>query len=609
MIAQVLNRTDKVIQLRILVGLLGLESPTTSTSKSTSSANVVSSSPTDPDETTPEIYRILQQAQTSGYEDWVRSIAGLIQGIMFQDQQDGSRESCRGEEAKVLLETAARDILQPIQELLVVTIRDDDDNDDNDDDHTATGTATATATPDMNTFFAPYRYALIQHSLLVEILPECTSNPHFVVNQEAEFLTKDEEMELKKAREEQEHKLPTTTTIKTTTTTATALSSSSTMPNGNGTTTTQPLPAGFRPTKLVKDPAKGGGKLGLPAKPKTNMFMPTKKPIGATTAGRGSQQLQQRGGAGGGAGGSSGAGMIKPTLHTRKAGAAQALLMKSKLQQRLAAKGVMTGHSNLPGGHATTAATGGKFGAGRAALKSNTSKMKMIDVSEVDTLNKEQAKREEQGTMNHNTSMSSRKRKILDAAAQKGLKKGGVTKREVTIQAADHPANDSRPPAASTDLTSPKPTADSATATGTTSATTASNMSDLASATLTSAAEPAMDPLQQLQLLHQSAGRVPPASYQQQQQQQQSQAIQQPAEWQLLLKDRSNKLSDQDRARVVQFFELHVNPTPEQPVYKMKLHEERTTDPRTGQAIKETYYLELDYSTFTSKQSKKVKRY
>ena len=41
----------------------------------------------------------------------------------------------------------------------------------------------------------------------------------------------------------------------------------------------------------------------------------------------------------------------------------------------------------------------------------------------------------------------------------------------------------------------------------------------------------------------------------------------------------------------------------------MKLHEQRSNDPTNGQAIKETFYLELDYSTFTSKQSKKVKRY
>lgn len=80
-------------------------------------------------------------------------------------------------------------------------------------------------------------------------------------------------------------------------------------------------------------------------------------------------------------------------------------------------------------------------------------------------------------------------------------------------------------------------------------------------------------------------------------------------DWQMLLQTRSNKLSIQDRFRVQKFFVQRFNPTPDQPVYKMKLHEERTTDPQTGQAMKETYYLELDYTTFTSKQSKKIKRY
>ena len=41
----------------------------------------------------------------------------------------------------------------------------------------------------------------------------------------------------------------------------------------------------------------------------------------------------------------------------------------------------------------------------------------------------------------------------------------------------------------------------------------------------------------------------------------------------------------------------------------MKLHEQRSNEAATGQAIKETFYLELDYTNFTSKQSKKVKRY
>jgi hypothetical protein len=96
---------------------------------------------------------------------------------------------------------------------------------------------------------------------------------------------------------------------------------------------------------------------------------------------------------------------------------------------------------------------------------------------------------------------------------------------------------------------------------------------------------------------------------QQQQQQQANGAAKSPQEWQVLLADRSNKLSSEDRFRVKQFFEEHYNPTPDKSVYKMKLHEERTHDHKTGAAIKETYYLELDYTSFTSKQSKKVKRY
>jgi hypothetical protein len=80
-------------------------------------------------------------------------------------------------------------------------------------------------------------------------------------------------------------------------------------------------------------------------------------------------------------------------------------------------------------------------------------------------------------------------------------------------------------------------------------------------------------------------------------------------EWKILLQERSNKLSKDERERIQQFFQLKFNPTPDQTVVKMKLHEQRTTDPITGQDIKETFYLELDYNNFTSKQVRKVKRY
>ena len=43
-------------------------------------------------------------------------------------------------------------------------------------------------------------------------------------------------------------------------------------------------------------------------------------------------------------------------------------------------------------------------------------------------------------------------------------------------------------------------------------------------------------------------------------------------------------------------------------MYKMKINEERSTDAETGQSIKETLYLELDYSTFGYKKTRKIKK-
>lgn len=80
-------------------------------------------------------------------------------------------------------------------------------------------------------------------------------------------------------------------------------------------------------------------------------------------------------------------------------------------------------------------------------------------------------------------------------------------------------------------------------------------------------------------------------------------------DWREMLKEKSNRLSADDRFRIHQFFVDRFNPTPDQPTYKLKLHEEKCTDPKTGAPVKETYYLELDYNDFTSKQSKKIKRY
>ena len=74
------------------------------------------------------------------------------------------------------------------------------------------------------------------------------------------------------------------------------------------------------------------------------------------------------------------------------------------------------------------------------------------------------------------------------------------------------------------------------------------------------------------------------------------------------LLSKSNKLSAADRARVERFFSDRFNPTPDQTTYKMKLNEERSADAETGQSIKETLYLELDYNTFGYKKTRKIKK-
>lgn len=236
---------------------------------------------------------------------------------------------------------------------------------------------------------------------------------------------------------------------------------------------------------------------------------------------------------------------MKGALHTRKAGAAQSLLAKNRRGR----------------GTATASTAGPSTSVGRSQkFTNNASKMKMIDVTEVQGLNQEHKQREVkfQKEETREQKLLARKRKIMEAAAEKGLVAAPKIRKLEEEQAklkvekpiGNAEASQEQNPS-SNDANEGVPQITSSTAT-----------------------EDSTD-----------------------------------QEWQVILKERSNKLSEEDRLRVQQFFSHRYNPTPEQPVYKMKLHEERTQDPSTGQAMKETYYLELDYNSFTSKQSKKTKRY
>jgi len=77
--------------------------------------------------------------------------------------------------------------------------------------------------------------------------------------------------------------------------------------------------------------------------------------------------------------------------------------------------------------------------------------------------------------------------------------------------------------------------------------------------------------------------------------------------WHALL-EKSNKLTLQDRNRIEQFFGSQYNPTPNQSIYRMKLHEEKK-QLEDGSYGKETLYLELNYNTFEYKKLKKIKNY
>jgi hypothetical protein len=533
LIGKVLARTDKVIQLRILVGLLGLDPS---------------------EETSQEIYSVLQQAQQAAplHEEWVRTVSGLIQGIMFQeDGQSSTRESCRGEEAKTLLETTCGEILERLQQQV----------DNNNDEEEA---SSSSASPDMNPFFAPYYFSLLNSNLLEQTIP-INSNPHFQVNESASILKIDEQLEETRAKEENQH----------TSTTTNGADQGQRMAGGgknNRTTTQNPnareMPPGFRPIKLVSDTKTPASKSS------SSLFIPSKKP-GAGGAGI----------RGGGVGG-----QTKTNLHTRKAGAAQSLLMKNKLKSRMAGK-----FSTTTGGTSSSsaAAAGQQQQGGRAMA--HRSKMKMIDINEVDTLTKEHQKREE--TISLADKLKSRKHKILQ---QSGL----VQKQRKVDTTATNNGGGSDVAVAPVPVGSKKNVAAPALSkTKPQTAATAASVQPQVGAAAAAATHPATTtntpkepPIQAVDSNSLAAAAADQGSGREH-------------DWRLLLQERSNKLAADDRFRVQQFFEQHYNPTPTQSVYKMKLHEERGNDPTSGQATKETFYLELDYNTFTSKQSKKVKRY
>ncbi|KAG7345223.1 hypothetical protein IV203_032754 [Nitzschia inconspicua] len=521
----VFSRTDKVIQCRMLIGLMGLNDDTTDGKSTIGQTSTVSS-------LTSDVLEILTETQTAPlHEEWVRTTSGLIQGIMFRDELDNSRESCRGEEAAESIAKQQEEVFTKIQQYLEHQHVQDKNN-----------TNRTTEEPDLNACFAPYRYSLISTPVLNTIIPEFrvedssetsseTSvhqnfghNCHFHVNLKAEILQEDWKLEDQRAKEEEQHGGTGTAGLAGISGNAKDLLS-----NGDvSSASIVNLPPGFRPTKLVNAPKSAGAKSG------SNLFMP-KKPSSLLNTGN------------------KGAPGAAKTLLRRKGGA-QALVKGSSVKQRMAAAAVVRPAATTAGVTRTTgvgstatpsAQTVGRFtggGKGRSAMTAGRSKMKMIDLQEVSELSKQHQQEEEA----NNTSRASKRKRILEAA-QKGMT--GTNKKAKSKDAA-------------TATAPPTPVAND----------------------------------------HESTSA---AKYQAP-----SEPSQPVTDWEIAMNlPGTNKMSEDDKKRVKLFLDKQSNPTPTQPTYKIKIHEQRGADPTTGEDTKETYYLALNYDDFTHKITKKIKRY
>ena len=250
----------------------------------------------------------------------------------------------------------------------------------------------------------------------------------------------------------------------------------------------------------------------------------------------------------------------------------------------MAAKALMRGRTGLvkPSSTITKQSLSTTSASRMAASRANKTKMKMIDVNEVQGLKKEG---EERQKIYEEETRESRKRKIMERAAANGLvakKRWGQPSSGTSPQENsdikkedddnDHEKNVKR-----------------------------AKVGDESSSSSTPNIPTTMSLNQQVSV--DDSNQQHPQQYQQQELMNQQNQM----NWQQLLEN-SNKLSPEDRARVQQFFTTRINPTPDVRIYKTKLHEEKFIDPDTQQTVKETYYIELDYDTFGYKKVRKIKK-
>lgn len=200
-------KMDKIVKLRILISLAGLEGGTrlsvaaahqregTSSLKTThDTADNDSSSSSDED----IIWEILKNAQQApeDIESWTRMVAGIIQGKMYakldrngddQHQANNTFVPSRGEEIETLLCKNNEKIIQDTLHSWATT---------------TTSGETSKVTDEI-AFFAPIRYHLLDPPILRDIMPELYTNAHFVTPENCDILQIDPKAEQIRAAEEE----------------------------------------------------------------------------------------------------------------------------------------------------------------------------------------------------------------------------------------------------------------------------------------------------------------------------------------------------------------------------------------------------------------------
>lgn len=531
LIKKVFHSAAKPIKLRALMSVLGLESDRAVLSSSSSSltestligasSHVMSQDESDVDldgkKTDKIIWQLLQKAENDD-EMWVRVVAGILRGMMFKSSSENANNekveavhhyentTCRGKTAEEELTKITNEIMQSVRDTAKEA------NANLQDAKKSHNEASILVGKDCCPSFAPMRYSLLSADTIRSVLPEADNNLHFKANMEASIFKVDAEIEEKRAEEESKEtniQKPTNlTSVK------------------NNISSDNASAVGRRPVNGTPAASNGSGN-------RADLAMLT---------GRGGRGRFANGvGRGGRGGRDSGASLFRPSngLAGRGSrGRGAPLAGRSGTLSRLAG----TGRATAAAGKAPLARR--VPGSKQALLNSSargtgddSSKMKMIDVSEVQGLNRAQQVREQL------TTKEARKRKLMEDAKASGLRKEKKVSAPTAIKAGN----------------------DGGAATG---ATTNNNNGTQSS-------------------------------------------------WESLL-EKSNKLSDDDRQNIRQFFEQRtLNPTSqlvrpegtdESGVWRCKLNEDKTTDPQTGELVKETLYLDLDFNTLGYKKTRKIKK-